>query len=164
MKQLTAILAVAFLTSYVIAEDKPLDLAYLVTSWRDSSAKIKQIRKAAQGNQIVADEAIDKLHKEWDSWDGKPFKGTAVVVSVKSQKGAARGGIDVSRVQIQVVDGIGPMSAKAKDADDPILAKLMRGQVINIEGTVTRRDIQNGGAGFQLEDCTYSLPKKKGKP
>jgi hypothetical protein len=163
VKPFTAILAVALLTSNVIAaeEDKPLDLAYLATSWRDSSAKIKQIRKAAQGNQIVADEAIAKLQKEWDSWDGKPFKGTAMVVSVKNDK---LGGGDGVRVDIEIVTGIGVFSTKAKDAEDPILEKLKRGQVITIEGTVTKVGNDIGTAGFRLEDCTYTLPKKKAKP
>jgi hypothetical protein len=128
--------------------EKPLLLAELVARL---AAQVKEeVAAQRSGNFNMADQVRKALESERASWKGKPVKGEAEVLNVTGVevqlflKKDARRGITIS--------------AWAEDIDDPLLDKLKRGQVVELQGVLERQPALQDTT-LTIKDCTFA-PKK----
>jgi hypothetical protein len=128
-------------------DEKPVRLEQLIA--RETAQRTELNAAAQTGNDNVSGQLLKTQKAERDSWAGKRVEGKGTVVSVQG-----------TEVTLYLPDGrrIRYVFAVAQDIDDPLLGKLVRGNLVEIKGIMDKRG-RGPGDAFYVNGCTFTLKK-----
>jgi hypothetical protein len=147
-----------------VGDGKPLDLADVV---RQEVLRDKAMREAsASGNQVLEKGLREAQAKERESFVGKAVEGVAVVYGVRvvtpnpptADKKPVL--VEMGFPQLDLPGFSDAIFAWAADPDDPVLAKLRKGQVLRVKGKIVAVE-----KTLRLRDCEFTAVEPgKDKP
>jgi hypothetical protein len=147
-----------------VGDDKPLDLADV---FRQEVQRHKAMQEASgSGNQAAEKGLWEAQAKERETFVGKAVEGVAVVYGVRvvtpnpptaDKKPVV---VEMGFPQLDLPGFSNAILAHAAEPDDPVLAKLSRGQVLRVKGKIVAV-----ARTLRLRDCEFTAVEPgKDKP
>jgi hypothetical protein len=128
------------------AKEKALLIGGIILRVIAQDRDMKAVQRLGNQNLVVK---LDQDHRdERDSWVGKPVVGRLIVTNV---------GGDVVRFGVTVGNATWSITAKAADRSDPMLLRLVTGNLVEVRGILK----SYGYRELELTDCTFAAVKGK---